>query len=534
MAGAAEALGAALAAVLPRVRVEPGLAWADGRGLSSSRWAPELIERLEAAGFGEARIGVATTAVAAFAATVRRNPPGKRTGPLAPAASPTPPLSHSGMGRGGLVVIPPGQDREFLAPLPLSLLSDDLFLRGLLEGVGIGTCGALAALPREAVEVRLGAEGAALWRLARADDPRRLFGGAPATRPEASLEFVDYVITDPERLIFTANALLGQVCDALRARGEHARRLVLTLSLANGEAWARTLRPARPTASRATWLRLARGVLERLTVPDAVAGIRLDVQATESAAVRQGDLFDTGFATLEAVEAALGRLLESQDEVLVAPEVGGHPLAERRNGFRALGLSEWESGRVVEWATIPGGDAHRADPPAPWVPTAAAAKAAAAGRTRAAPATSPRPESGRTRVAPATSPRPESGRARWRSPHPPLSHSPTPGRGVGGKDPSGGVGRGVGKGLTLQLLPEPVRVAAETEARRDHVVPVRFRDRTGWQALVTVAGPDRVSGGQWEDGYAREYYRGVTADGVLVWLYHDAREDAWYLHGWWD
>ena len=26
----------------------------------------------------------------------------------------------------------------------------------------------------------------------------------------------------------------------------------------------------------------------------------------------------------------------------------------------------------------------------------------------------------------------------------------------------------------------------------------------------------------------------VTDDGMMVWLYRDARSDEWYLHGWWD
>ena len=56
--------------------------------------------------------------------------------------------------------------------------------------------------------------------------------GAPVPeRPRASLEFVDYVVSDPERLAFTVNALLGRLCDELVARGLHARALLLTLSL---------------------------------------------------------------------------------------------------------------------------------------------------------------------------------------------------------------------------------------------------------------------------------------------------------------
>ena len=89
-------------------------------------------------------------------------------------------------------------------------------------------------------------------------------------------------------------------------------------------------------------------------------------------------------------------------------------------------------------------------------------------------------------------------------------------------------------GLTLQLLKEPRPVLVETVARRDHVVPVRYRDGGAWRQLHTAAGPERVSGGQWEAAYAREYYRCVSVDGLLVWIYRDGRDGLWYLHGWWD
>jgi protein ImuB len=87
--------------------------------------------------------------------------------------------------------------------------------------------------------------------------------------------------------------------------------------------------------------------------------------------------------------------------------------------------------------------------------------------------------------------------------------------------------------LTLQVYPEPRRVMVKTKRRRDHLMPVQFRDRE-WMDIVSAAGPDRISGGQWTEPYAREYFRCVTDDGMMVWLYRDAREDAWYLHGWWD
>jgi hypothetical protein len=87
--------------------------------------------------------------------------------------------------------------------------------------------------------------------------------------------------------------------------------------------------------------------------------------------------------------------------------------------------------------------------------------------------------------------------------------------------------------LMLQLLPEPRQVAVKTRRRRDHELPVEFRDKE-WTPIISAAGPDRVSGGQWGEPYAREYFRCVTDDGMMVWLYRDAREDVWYMHGWWD
>jgi hypothetical protein len=72
------------------------------------------------------------------------------------------------------------------------------------------------------------------------------------------------------------------------------------------------------------------------------------------------------------------------------------------------------------------------------------------------------------------------------------------------------------------------------------MAPARYRDARGWHDVVNAAGPDRVSGRAWDGKrtYAREYFRCVTREGVLVWLFRNARsakqQRGWYLHGWWD
>ena len=411
----ASSLPAELLTIAPRISIAAEIIWADARGLPAQQTAIALLERSVSCGVAAVRAAVSRVPVAAELAARTAEP-------------------HT-------VTMVSDSEAAFIAPLPLTLFAGHERLLALLEGVGVHTCGELAALDREAVEVRFGVEAVDLWHLCRAQDERRIFTTSSPEHLNASTDFIDYVVTDPERLIFVTNALFGSLCDQLRSHGEHARRVQLTLSLGNRTTWQRTIRPARPTASRAIWLRLARALLERLTVPDAVTGVQIEVLATEAASAVQGDLFDPGFATASAVEGAVARLMEMQGPVIVENRLTKHPLAEKR--------TEWLPADALT-AKLPAHDDATGDPV-----------------------------------------------------------------------------------LKLQLLPEPRAVVVETVSRRDHAVPVRFRD-TEWRQLLTTAGPDRISGGKWDESYAREYFRGVTVEGQMVWLFRDARTDSWYVHGYWD
>ena len=422
--------------VVPRVAVEGELVWADGRGLSAARAARAAraaLKRAESVGGRGVRAGIAAVPVVAEVAAECAQ-------------------------AGEVARVAEGGDAAFLAGRPLTVLQPTAELIGMLDAVGVRTCGELAALPREAVEVRFGGDAVTVWRHARADDARRLFGRPALERPNGSIDFIDYVVTDPERLIFAANALLGGVCTTLAERGAHARAMTLVLPLANGESWRRMLRPARPTASRAAWLRLARAVLERLTVPDAVIGVELEVDALEPAVSVQGDLFDRGFGTASAAESAVARLLETQGPVIVRAETSAHPLAERRIEAAPIGLEAVAGELAAPAVAVSGGEV-----------------ASSVAEVAASPVE-----------------------------------------------------------LTLQVLREPRPVHVETTMRRDHTLPVRYRDGR-WRRIVNAAGPERISGGQWEAvPYAREYYRAVNEEGSLVWLFRDGRDGGWYLHGWWD
>jgi protein ImuB len=414
----------ALLGVAPRVMLGGnGIVWADARGMSAQSLASDLLAVFRANGVEKVRAAISVTSICAEVAA-----------------------RYGRGGEGSLVTVPVGGEREYLARYPVGVLGPSPYLDTLLDGIGVESCADLARLELESVEVRFGAEGARLWRLSRADDSRRIFASMPRALPTASLDWVDYTLKDPERLVFIINALVGNISTELNSRGQCAREMTMIFSLANRETYEHPLRPARSTASHKAWMRLIRTHLERITLPDGVVGITIRVETVTGEVERQGDIFDRGFATARAAEETIAQLLDDQGAVVVVPRNTQHPLIDRR--------TEWVSQEPAQ----------------------------ASARIQL-----------REKVVKATAaPR-----------------------------------------LTLQLLPEPRRIAVTTKRRRDHHVPTQYRDKE-WTTIVSAAGPDRVSGGQWGEPYAREYFRCVTDDGPMVWLYRDARTGEWYVHGWWD
>jgi len=406
--------------VVPRlsVEVERRLIWGDARSLPLRELCSNLLSTLQQQGVSNAQCGASKTPIVAEIAAFTASP-------------------------SATIIIELGQEREFLDPQPVTVLDPSPHLNSLFEGVGIEKCADLARLDSESVEVRFGAEGVQLWRLARADDRRMIFGSAERSLPEATLDWVDYTLTDPERLVFVINALVDNVCTTLGARGQCAREMTLVFSLANRTSYEHLVRPSRSTSSRKAWMRLIRTHLDSIVLADAVTGITLRVEAVTGEVERQGDIFDRGFATARATEETVAQLLDDQGAVIVVPSNTRHPLLERR----------------TSWLTQE--PAHAA----------------------------------RTHVVrePTTEPR-----------------------------------------FTLQLLQTPRQIAVKTARRRDHDLPIKYRDTDGWVMIQSAAGPDRVSGGRWDEPYAREYFRCVTEEGTLVWIFREERENQWYMQGWWD
>lgn len=198
---------------------------------------------------------------------------------------------------GAPVIVPPGDDARFLAPLPARLLSRDADVRGRLARFGLATMGSVAELPRSAVVARFGDEGARLHARARGEEterfvprraPERMVLGLPIEPPVEGLDAVRFVL----------RRLAATLADQLAARGRSAglARLVVTHDLA----FARRGTPPElrleqrfpePTADADAIERLLLARLEQAPPPAAVGRLELELGLVAPAQGQQLPMF---------------------------------------------------------------------------------------------------------------------------------------------------------------------------------------------------------------------------------------------------
>jgi nucleotidyltransferase/DNA polymerase involved in DNA repair len=155
---------------------------------------PEVAQRLKDEIHGEtgltASVGVATSKLVAKVASDMRKPD-------------------------GLVVVPPGEEAAFLAPLPVRRLwGVGPRMEEQLAKLGVVTVGDLAALEPARLERRLGTHGHDLQLLARGIDQREVHADSEEAKSIGQEHTFGSDTADPERL----RALLLDLADAVAAR----------------------------------------------------------------------------------------------------------------------------------------------------------------------------------------------------------------------------------------------------------------------------------------------------------------------------
>src|SRR5919197_385524 len=175
----------------------PGCAYFETRGVERlyGGLEPTLKRALKAVGPGwDARVGAARRRFAALAA--------------------------ANVARSGQVLIVSDEHaREFLSPLPLTLIPMEAGQREELQQLGITKLGELAGLPGGAVAERLGPDGRRAWGLARGGSSRRVRGRKPAAELLETLEFPEAVGNE-----LTLRRSLGVLLDRLLPRPERGGR----------------------------------------------------------------------------------------------------------------------------------------------------------------------------------------------------------------------------------------------------------------------------------------------------------------------
>jgi nucleotidyltransferase/DNA polymerase involved in DNA repair len=128
----------------------------------------------------------------------------------------------------GLVVVPPGTEAAFLAPLAVRRLwGVGPKLEEQLAKLGVATIGDLAALDPARLERRLGSHGHDLQRLARGEDERAVSGEPWAAKSLGQEHTYGRDVSDAQRLRATLLELADSVAARLRRHGLRARTVTL-------------------------------------------------------------------------------------------------------------------------------------------------------------------------------------------------------------------------------------------------------------------------------------------------------------------
>ncbi len=148
----------------------------------------------------------------------------------------------------GLVVVPPGTEAEFLAPLPVRRLwGVGPKTEELLFALGVRTIGDLAALDPARLTRRVGSHGLDLQRLARGQDERAVAPGEAEAKSVGQEHTYDADTSDLARLRRTLLELCDGVARRLRKNELRARTITLKYRDADFQTVTRAETLAQPT-----------------------------------------------------------------------------------------------------------------------------------------------------------------------------------------------------------------------------------------------------------------------------------------------
>ncbi len=277
----------------------PGVFWIDATGLTSlfgslAQWGRQLQEHVAEIGFlagvavGFTRFGTCAVARSSVALVVFDSPTDEHQRAL-------------DVGVSSLVDAFGGMDpRAYEA----------------LDKLGVHTLRDLVCLPGPGVKERYGPAVYDLHRQAsgRCWEPLRPI---PEVIPVEATQELEFPESDRQRLLFVLREMFPPLISTLRSRNQAVVRLVLTLSLEDGDRCVAMLKTAQPTQDSGSILELVRLRLENLELPAGVVAMTVSVTG-DGVPQRQLALFEAACRrNLDAAHRALARLVAEHGDAVV-------------------------------------------------------------------------------------------------------------------------------------------------------------------------------------------------------------------------
>nr|WP_249202477.1 DNA polymerase Y family protein [Gluconobacter kondonii] len=251
-------------------------------------------------------------------------------------------LARSGIDR--ICLVPSGQQKEALHPLPCSALPLPDKTLSSLTRIGLTTIGALADLPRAPLAKRFGADLLTCLDEALARQVRPLSIFQPADRICLTRSLVEPIST-PEAIATVIAALVPLVCEKLVARGEGARQLDFLCVRVDGSIQAVRVGTSDPTADGTRLTRLLKDQIPQIAPEFGIETVILTVSASEplEAGPERSVLPDEAGSSETGLPASLiDRLLNRPGVVSV------HQLAPRFSACPEDGQSRVSPGNMAK------------------------------------------------------------------------------------------------------------------------------------------------------------------------------------------
>jgi DNA polymerase-4 len=218
----------------------------------------------------------------------------------------------------GLVVVPPGREAEFLAPLPIERLwGVGKATAKELQALGVTTIGQLQRLAPAVLAARLGPHGPDLLSLAFGRDARPVEPFAPPKSMGAETTF-GRDCRDAARLEETLRGQAERVARELRADGLAACRVTLKLRWADFRTLTRS-HTGDPTQDGLEIYRRAALLLSREPLVQAVRLIGVSASALRAEARGQLPLLDPAAVRRERLARAVDRITGRFGRAAIVP-----------------------------------------------------------------------------------------------------------------------------------------------------------------------------------------------------------------------